>query len=488
MDKLLQEIEESLNKAQYDRKRNIVQLTLKACIYLLPDRKKEICDLFDNMKYNIAKEAAMTILVSEICAAAEDKIIVPEYSQKHAAEQKVYVYVGTHWKLISTQVFYDFVTEACRKIGLSEVLIFSKYMCAIFEEVAFKMSRNIESYQPCDAVWINLQNCTVEINNNGTISTHEHRPEDFFRYCLPYAYDPQADCPLWKNFLNEVLPETQAQTLLGEYIGYCFTQNLKLEKMAVFYGSGANGKSVCLDVIRNLFGQENISEATLSSITNNPETRSMLKDKLVNISSESGKNLNAAVLKMLISGEPVEMRILYVGTKKLKNPPKLITAYNILPPIENSYGFRRRWLLFPFNKTIPVEKQDHALAQKLCTELSGILNWVLKHLACLIERVNQNNGNSFTDSPECNAALNEYFKSSNSVALFLDEACEKRDDTVNSMKDLYNSYLSYCHNSGYLKPFILKNFKKELIDWGAMLTVKHKVNYFNVTVDSSVYM
>lgn len=480
--------EKVLAEMAAERDRNLVQIALEATLPLLHDRKKEIEQLFDEKKSNVAKAETMIILGSEIEEAVKGKMIVPEYSQKGSAKQAIYVFIGTHWEMIQIQIYYDFIKEACRKVGLSEIYVQNQeYMNKVFENVAFRVSKHISTVQPHDGVWINLRNCTVEIHSDGVLTMHDHRQDDFFLYCLPYNYDPSAECPRWLSFLDEVLPEKESQTLLGEYIGYCFTQNLKLEKMAVFYGGGANGKSVCLDVIKRLLGRSNVSEATLSSITNDPEARSMLQNKLVNISSESGKNLNPAVLKMLISGEPVEMRILYVGTKLLYNPPKLITSYNDLPPVENTHGYRRRWILFPFNKTIADDKQDPALAGKLALELPGILNWVLGHLKNLVQKVNSSNGEDFTYSQECKDALAAYFKSSNSASMFVDECCKIDDNVTIKLKDVYLDYQNYCRCSGISKPIILKNFKKFLVDWGASFTVHTNIIYTNIYVDKSVY-
>lgn len=517
-----------LSSLEKERERNRVKYTLDACLQTLPDRRREIEQIFEEEKLRTALWKARCIVGNEIETSLKGKMIVPEYSQKSAAKQCVYVFVGTHWKPIIIQQYYDFIRDACRKVGLDDMYVNDPdTMCKVFEDVAFRVSKHICTAQPHDGVWINLKNCTVEIvahptpsleglsldtsSNDGNqaspaesvtskvspkgdgrgalIRTHPHRAEDFFLYCLPYCYDPDAECPLWHQFLDEVIPEKEMQTLLGEYIGYCFTRNLKLEKMAVLYGSGANGKSVCLDVMKNLFGLSNVSEATLSSITTDPEARTVLENKLVNISSESSKKLDTAILKMLISGETVEMRKLYVGTKKLTTPPKLITSYNELPPMENTHGYRRRWLLFPFKVTIPDHKQDHNLANKLCTELSGIMNWVLGLLSALIERVNRHDGEGFTQSQSCKEAFSEYVRTSNTCLLFLHECCSKIPDNSCQMtlKEVYNHYKSFCAASGITKPAILKNFKKAIADWGGEITVRYNIVYANITVDTSSY-
>lgn len=481
-------IGQAVAEAEYWHSRNKAQIALEACLRRLHDRRADVENAFDTLSRKAACEEVLVILGSEISEALKGKLIAPEYSQKSAAKQVLYVYVGTHWEVTKTQIYYDYVKEACRRVGLSEVYVQDPvFMNKVFEKVAFIVSHHISTAQPHDGVWINLRNCTVEILADGTLSTHEHRPEDFFLYCLPYSYDAEARCEKWTKFLNDVLPDKVSQTVLAEYIGYCFTTSMKLEKMLVLFGGGANGKSVCMDVIKQLFGRSNISEATLSSITNDPEARTVLENKLVNISSESGRNLNAAVLKMMISGEPVEMRKLYVGTKTLYNPPKLITSYNELPPIENTHGYKRRWILMPFKRTIADNEQDPALSRKLTGELPGILNWVLMHLQKLVQRVSNSVGEGFTYSEECDEALKEYFKTANTAMLFFEECCKTDDTVLVKLKDLYVDYQNYCRESGVSKPVIKKNFKKIAQDWGAAVTNSNGVVYFNVVVDRAVY-
>lgn len=472
-----------LAAAAQERERNRVPFALARFLKSLPDRSSEIEHLFGIHSPGKATTMARILVSNEIVASVEGAMIVPEYNQKVAAHQCVYVFVGTHWETIVQQQYFDFIIDACRKIGLDEsILGDQKEMCKIFERVAFKLSRHIATVDPLDAVWVNCRNCTVEIGVDGSVKTHEHQASDFFTYCLQYEYDPQAECPKWRKFLDEVMPDKGTQDLLGEYIGYCFSKNLKLEKMAVFYGTGANGKSVLLDVIKALYGSVNVSEATLSSITTDDEARTVLENKLVNISSESGKNLDNAILKKLVSGEPVQMRKLYVGTKMLMNPPKLFTSYNELPPMEHTHGYRRRWLLFPFKVTIPEEKQDYNLASKLCLELPGILNWVLGCLGRLIQRVKQGTGCAFTESTLCREAMIEYSRNSNSSLLFLHECCEISEDSVIKFAELYSKYLEYCGKSGISKPAIKKNFTEHFKNWGGKIVIKHNVKYACVQI------
>lgn len=117
---------------------------------------------------------------------------------------------------------------------------------------------------------------------------------------------------------------------------------------------------------------------------------------------------------------------------------KFFTSFNTLPSTEYTYGYFRRWLLFPFSVTIPDEEQDVNLTKKLCGELSGILNWVLAALKGLVER------HAFVVSPKCTEALNDYKRTSNSAATFFHDKCEITEKSETKLHDLYNAYTSYC--------------------------------------------
>ena len=49
----------------------------------------------------------------------------------------------------------------------------------------------------------------------------EHRPEDYATSALPYDYDPEADCEVFRAVLGKVAPD--AVEFLQEFAGYCLT-------------------------------------------------------------------------------------------------------------------------------------------------------------------------------------------------------------------------------------------------------------------------
>ena len=362
----------------------------------------------------------------------------------------IYLYNGTFWAQIDKETFQKFLGEAAEKMGVAK---FSARFYQ-FREQLFKQFLST-AYLPSpegnvDKVLINLKNGTFEISQQGT-NLRLFDPSDFITYQLPFEYNPQAKAPIFEAYLNRVLPDKERQKILAEYLGYVFIKHgsnaLKEEKALVLYGTGANGKSVFFEIVNSLLGVENVSTYSLQSLTNeNGYFRAKLANKLVNYASEINGNLEASIFKQLVSGEPVEARLPYGQPFILKQYAKLIFNCNELPKdVEHTNAYFRRFLIIPFDITIPPQEQDKQLHSKIIeTELSGVFNWVLQGLNRLLEQ------KRFSECEAAQRAVEQYRIESDSVQMFLTEF-EYKVSTINELplKDMFSEYRSYCIDSGF---------------------------------------
>jgi P4 family phage/plasmid primase-like protien len=380
----------------------------------------------------------------------------------------IYLYNGAYWSLINEDELKAFLSNAAEIMSVDKYtsLHFSfrdqlyKQFIALAHLPKPKLSRDI--------VFINLKNGTFEITPKNTRLKPFSR-DDFITYQLPFEYNPDAIARLFEEYLDKVLPDKKLQNILAEYLGYVFirTSTLKLEKTLLLYGKGANGKSVFYEIVRSLFGEQNTSEYSLQNLTNDSGyQRAMIAHKLVNYASEINGRLEASIFKQLVSGEPVEARLPYGNPFIMTDYAKLIFNCNELPrDVEYTEAYFRRFLIIPFNITIPENEQDKQLAQKIIDkELSGIFNWVLRGLNRLLEQ------EQFTDSEIVRDIRKQYENESDSVRLFIDESGYKSSPTGYVMiKALYQEYRTYCQDEGF-KPVSNVNFRKRL-------------EYFNIVIE-----
>ena len=468
---------ELLETNREEREQNIDRIVLDAKAADVKDLSTEISALIKVQK-GTWKKSAIELVSEEIIRAVGGDLAVFNYEPRSKAVQEVYLYTGTHWHMLDQQVYFDFVNGCCQRIGVPlEELHEPTFMERIYWQVAFRVAHSRPMHHSSKVSRINVKNGTLEIRSDGTVTLHEHRREDYFLYCLDYVYDPSAECNLWLKFLQQVLPDGEAQRVLAEFIGFCFVKGINPEKMLVLLGGGSNGKSVTLAIIEALLGRQNVSNVTLSDLTCDAEKRCMTEGKLANISHESDREIDAPMLKKIVSQEPVDIRKLYVGTRIIREYGKLITSFNALPRAEATHGFYRRWLILPFRRTITEQEADVNLSAKLCGELSGILNWVLESLPQFMSR------GQFSQCEVCQKELERFRLQSDSVQLFLYECCERDETFTTTGKDLFAKYKSFCYND-MLRPVGKQRFFDRMESLNVTRTTYGNQVLFNLKLNS----
>jgi len=374
----------------------------------------------------------------------------------------IYLFNGTFWAEIEKETFQKFLGEAAEQMGVAK---FSARFYQ-FREQLFKQFL-ATAYLPTPesnkkTVLINLQNGTFEISQHGTKLRPFDR-SDFITYQLPFEYNPQAKAPMFEAYLNKVLPDPESQRVLAEYLGFVFIKHgsnaLKEEKALILYGTGANGKSVFFEIVTAMFGRDNVSNYSLQSLTEEKGFyRAKISNKLVNYASEINGKLETSLFKAMVSGEPVEACLKYGQPFTMTDYAKLIFNCNELPKdVEHTNAYYRRYLIIPFDVTIPEHEQDKNLHAKIIEkELSGVFNWVLEGLSRLLEQ------KKFSDCEAARQAVQQYKIESNSVQMFLNENEYKGSlSNYKLIKDLYPDYRAFCIDDG-MTPFKKSNFIKQL--------------------------
>jgi phage/plasmid-associated DNA primase len=135
-----------------------------------------------------------------------------------------------------------------------------------------------------------------------------------------------------------------------------------------------------------------------------------------------------------------------------------VPHWPVLGVHRGSEGLWRRLVPVPFNITIPEDKQDKRLTEKLAKELPGIFNWALKGL----KRLHQQG--RFTESAMVKAATEEYKLECNPVRLFLTDVglqADPSEEKFVEVTDLYGEYAQWSKANGF-QALNASNFGKEL--------------------------
>ena len=147
-------------------------------------------------------------------------------------------------------------------------------------------------------------------------------------------------------------------------------------------GPGGNGKSVLLKVATALVGVENAAHVPLQELVDQRFYRAELISKKLNVYAdiEQVSPKQQAILKALVSGDPILAERKYRDPVSFSNRAVMIFSCNELPDLGGkTYSIQRRLILIPFRQTFSGEKAVKGLIDRLIvpTEKSGLINRAL---------------------------------------------------------------------------------------------------------------
>jgi putative DNA primase/helicase len=269
--------------------------------------------------------------------------------------------------------------------------------------------------------------------------------------CCDVEFDAGADCPKFKVFLEQVVPVKEQRDFLVIVMGYFLTGLSTEQFWFFFHGVGSNGKSVLITLLEKLMGDyaakiptEMLMQQSRSSAGAAPDLL-LLKGKRLVFCNETkeGQRLDDSRLKELTGGDTIVARPVY-GKKFIPFRPthKLVVVGNYHPTVsDDSHGFWRRVVLYPFSTIIARDKQDRQLLEKLYGEGPGILNYLLKSL-----NIYFTSGLKIPDSL-LNATL-KYRTEEDRIQQFLDEECVTEPGKTILKACLYTKYRNWCGDNG----------------------------------------
>lgn len=265
----------------------------------------------------------------------------------------------------------------------------------------------------------------------------------------PNAYDQTVDLTLNKIACND----ESIRSLLEECIGYCFYRRNELSKSFILTGTGSNGKSTFLDMVRNVLGRNNYVSLDIDELSEKFSTTTMF-GKLANIGDDisdeflQGKAISQ--FKKIVSGNDIKAENKGQDVFFFKPSVKLLFSANEIPRVRNK-GFKaikRRLVIIPFNAEFSKDDPDYKWnIISLLTEQTATEYLIQLGLQGL-ERVLMNNG--FTDSEAVTKQIDEFEKDNNPIIQFVDEFGE--DAILNeSTSEVFTMYDSFCYKNGFSK-------------------------------------
>lgn len=285
---------------------------------------------------------------------------------------------------------------------------------------------------------IAAKNCVIDLINEETL---EHSPEYRFLSSLGTEFDPDAECPRWRAFLNEVVPRETERQKLQEFAGYTLHHwGLPYHKALFLVGPTASGKSTFLDTINAMLGDGTVAGLTPQQMTTERFGGADLYGRWANIRNDIPAETvkNTGQFKEIVAGDPLKAEQKYKDPFTFRPYAKHLFSANQLPTADtDDEAFFRRILLCPFPETVPRAERDPALDEKLRAELPGILNWAIMGLQRLL-----GNG-KFSGDRAPGHTQDTWEKWGNSVKRFEKIALENGSEDI-PKGVVYAAYLQFC--------------------------------------------
>jgi putative DNA primase/helicase len=289
---------------------------------------------------------------------------------------------------------------------------------------------------------LNVKNGTINVT---TGDFREHRQEDMITKTAHVEYDPQADCPFWKQFVREIMDfKADVISFVQTAAGWALTGDISEQTMFILFGTGANGKSTFLNTIMYLLGDYAIATPTETFMRKNGDqyTNDIARLRgtrfVTTTEAEQGRRLSEPLIKKITGNDQMTARFLYGEFFNFTPTFKIFMATNHKPMIKGTdHGIWRRIKLIPFTTRIPEEKQDKHLEMKLREEASGILNWLLEGtVRWKRERLK-------VPTAILNAT-DEYREEMDVIGNFLKECCIQRPEVSVRIRELFKAYQDWC--------------------------------------------
>ena len=330
-----------------------------------------------------------------------------------------------------------------------------------------------------DKYLFNCHNGTIDLR---TGEFRPHAPSDRLTKLTEVDYDPDATCPRWISFMDEVFEGDQDRIrYLQKAIGYAMSGDTRLECMFILYGpTSRNGKGTTMETVLRILGEygrtakpDMLSKKGFADSSGPSEDVARLNGaRMVNVSEpEKSMVIDASLTKQMTGNNTLTARYLRENSFEFKPQFKLFIDTNHLPQISDMTLFESdRIRIIPFNRHFSAEERDIDLKSFFAEShnLSGILNWCLEGF-----RLYQEEGLKMPESVA--SATADYRDQSDRLSMFTKQCLERKAGEELRSSAVYKRYQDWCSENGF-KYENAANFKKKMAAAGFVYMLRRPWN------------
>lgn len=282
---------------------------------------------------------------------------------------------------------------------------------------------------------------------------------------IPHNWNPEAKSELVDSTFYSIAQNNEAVVAnLWEMFGLALYRGHDVSRMILLQGSGANGKSTLLDMLRHMLGEDNCFSLSICDLGEKFQlVPAMGKLALIgdDISNDYVNGKACAVMKKFVTGDTVNDQYKGGATFQFKPYATLIYSCNEIPKFaDGTYGFERRIHPIPLSaRFTPSDKGfDPRLGEKLKNEVC--LEYAIAKAVEALRRCRSKL--SLTANSLSQKMANDIINDNDSVRAFLDGTNSSAASIVGKTNtDIFSSYDAWCKNNG-IEPLGKSAFSKKL--------------------------
>lgn len=369
-----------------------------------------------------------------------------------------FIWTGKVWQefpAIPDEYYYKAIQELvehAQNFGQDAIKYFAaaKKLAATYGRNAVEsmMRHDIELYMnpnEFDAhhAMLNCKSGMIDLSS-GTEYSHDH--EYYMTKQVSVNYNPNATCPLWTKFLDEV---TQGDKELQEYlqmaVGYSATGYTSEQVLFYIIGErGMNGKSLFLTTIQKVLGDYAASARSNIFTSKNDGSiehslAGLYGSRFVTLIETGNEHINEVILKRITGEDILPARYLYQEGFSFSPTWKIWVASNeMLSLKEAGDATFRRIRVIPFNADF-YGSADNQLSEKFKAEYEGILRWIVDGAVKWFK-----NGKQLFVPDSVELETIKYRDNQDGRHLFLHKCTESDPNGEVGLETMYEEYVKYC--------------------------------------------
>ena len=369
-----------------------------------------------------------------------------------AAWGKWLVWTGTHWQSDETLLVHHLIRSICREaaVKVDSHRLAAKLLASSTVGGVDRLARSDRRHAATSEEWdsdlfaLNAPGGVVDLRT-GRLRPHNRAD----RMTKLATATPGGACLRWLSFLADVTGgDADLQAYLQRMVGYCLTGATSAHALFFLYGTGANGKSVFVNTLATILG-DYATSAPMDTFMEargdrHPTDLAGLRGArfVASIETEQGRRWNESKVKAITGGDKVSARFMRQDFFEYVPQFKLVIAGNHKPSIRNvDEAMKRRLHLIPFTVTVPPDRRDGQLTERLLAERDGILAWAVD--GCIAW---QRDG---LKPPACVvSATEEYFEAEDALGQWIEERCLLAKTHREGVSELFADWRDWAERAG----------------------------------------